>query len=179
MESHCPVNANKLWNFLRVAFFMMRRGLLSKRKLVAMEMSLLMKRGKLMIGKNLASVIASHHSTKERRPRPPPDFPIPCGLHEYEFSCSNTPNPVFLHLNKRRHSYFPCIRADASDDHDDEPRRLPSIKRAPGVPAAREGADGLTGQEVDDQAAEFIKRFYEQLKAQYRDDVGTSPLVLP
>ncbi|EHA8591177.1 hypothetical protein COCNU_scaffold035875G000010 [Cocos nucifera] len=186
MELHSPAAAKKLWNYLRIAFFMMRKGFVSKRRLV-MDMNLMMKRGKLL-GKSLGNLMFHHHA----RPRHTPSF----GLREYEFSCSNSPNPVFFHA-KRRHNYFPCLNAIA-EDPDETPARpavvLPRIEYSPQcsflsqelAPGERrsplpspfsvrisnyssedEDGDG-SGHEVDDEAEEFIRRFYEQLRAQSR-----------
>ncbi|RWW22913.1 hypothetical protein GW17_00012857 [Ensete ventricosum] len=168
MELHSHATAKKLWGYLRVAFFMMRKGFISKRKLL-MDVNLLMKRGKLL-GKSIGSLVFHHH-------HPRPDIPTfaPC---EYEFSCSNSPNPVFYHA-KRRHSYFSCLHT-VVEEADDTPRRaagdLPRIGLRTSLSSpfsdrvsnySSEEEDGLS-QEVDGEAEEFIKRFYEQLRAQSR-----------
>ena len=197
MELHSPTAAKKLWNFLRVAFFMMRKGLISKRKLV-MDMNLMMKRGKIM-GKNLGNLVFHHHH------RPPPSSSRGYGftLQEYEFSCTNSPNPVSFHA-KRRHNYFPCLNAVA-EDPDETPRpafsAVPRMIEYTPTPSpqccsslavsqelaksplrspfsvrisnfSEEDAGEILGssncEEVDDEAEQFIKRFYEQLRAQSR-----------
>ncbi|XP_021297917.1 uncharacterized protein LOC110426906 [Herrania umbratica] len=201
MEVHArtPVIAKRLWNVLRITFFMIRKGLISKRKLM-MDMNLMMKRGKLL-RKSLSNLISHHHHSK-RVTRGS------VGLQEYEFSCSNSPNPVFFHVSKRKHhNYFPCINPpeviEEEDDDDDqqhleqEPNavvlvpktpeysfnfRFDASELAPGEErspllspfsvrvsnySSEDETDGLNRQ-VDDEAEEFIKRFYEQLKAQSR-----------
>lgn len=167
---------------------MMRNGLLSKRKFISMEMSLIMKRGKLL-GKNLGNLIASHHHSKNKQLSPvSPIFAY--GFQEYEFSCENSPNPIFFHLNaKRMRSYFPCIAPAAADAEDQlriecspqcsyctpgslvngERRRSvllsPYSVRVSNYSMEDGGNDGES-HEVDSQAEEFIRRFYEQLEAQ-------------
>ncbi|KAG0476713.1 hypothetical protein HPP92_013090 [Vanilla planifolia] len=187
MELHSPPAAKRLWNYLRVAFFMLRKGLVSKRRLL-MDMNLMLKRGKLM-GKSLGNLVFHHH-------RAPPR----ChgfGIREYEFSCSNSPNPVFFHSRRTRHSYFPCLGAVAEED--ETARVVPtasSLLMLPNSPhssaaASRElslspssyspssvrgsetdestgdGSPPSTG-EVDNDAEEFIRRFHRQLRRQSR-----------
>lgn len=152
-----------------------------------MDMNLMMKRGKLL-GKSLGNLMFHHNA----RPPHTPSF----GLREYEFSCSNSPNPVFFHA-KRRHNYFPCLNA-VVEEPDETPARAavvlqrieyspqcsflsqelaPGERRSPlpspfsvrisNYSSEDEDGDG-SGHEVDDEAEEFIRRFYEQLRAQSR-----------
>lgn len=152
---------------------------MSKRKLM-LAMNLMMKRGKL-IGKSLGHLLL-HRSSGGT------------SFREHEFSCANSPNPVFFHANsKRKHSYFPCINAGGSADDEVDTKAspmlvLPRIGYSPpkctelaSTPIrspfsvqvsnfwlAEEGeGDGLSCV-VDDRAEEFIRRFYQQLQAQGR-----------
>ncbi|XP_042499922.1 uncharacterized protein LOC122078126 [Macadamia integrifolia] len=232
-----PVIGKRLWNILRIAFFMMRKGLISKRKLL-MDMNLMMKRGKLL-RKSLSNLIFHHHyhspyhNSRRRSPPSPRGFDgFRFRLHDYEFSCSNSPNPVFFHVGKRKHHYylnFPCIKnpptdqdeeSDASHSREDmevlavlpnnnnhkklphdtcspEPGcphsynfrlNAPTPDLAPGDPvllsplllspfsirisnysSEEENDAGREGNSrVDDEAEEFIRRFYEQLRMQSR-----------
>lgn len=203
MELHSPINsvmAKRLWNFLRIAFFMMRKGLISKRKLI-MDMNLMMKRGKVL-GKTLGNLMFHHHS----RSAASHGF----SMQEYEFSCSNSPNPVFFHAGKRKHhhhyfpsiAHFPCINGQDDPDEKEEPRPvilLPNIEYSPewsynlhgnasdlapgemlsstasplsirvsNYSLEEEDNDGGIKRQVDDEAEEFIRRFYEQLRIQSR-----------
>ncbi|KAK3183935.1 hypothetical protein Dsin_031221 [Dipteronia sinensis] len=106
--------AKKLWNVLRITFFMIRKGLVSKRKLI-MDMNLMMKRGKLLRKSlsNLMSYNHHHHSKHVTRGS--------FGVQEYEFSCSNSPSPVFFHVSKKRHHhYFPCINSHQVLEEEDQ-----------------------------------------------------------
>lgn len=187
--------AKRLWSFLRVAFYMMRKGLLSKRKLL-MDMNLMMKRGKVLGKKTLGNLIHHHHRSTGR------SISGGYGLREYEFSCSNSPVPVFFHAGckrKHHHHYFPCInlqeepetpppsshglpaiqlspeysfnfRNDQSPEFADLGERLISPMVSPfSVRVSNfsgvEENDGGSRQ-VDVEAEEFITKFYEQLKAQ-------------
>lgn len=199
MELHSvnSVVAKRLWNFLRISFFMMRKGLISKRKLI-MDMNLMMKRGKLF-GKTLGNLMFHHSRSAQRR-----GF----GLQEYEFSCSNSPNPVFFHVAaKRKHhhyfpsiTHFPCINAQDDPEESDEPRPvivLPKIEYSPecsynlradesdlavgeklspmvspfSVRVSNYSSDEETdcgNRQIDNEAEEFIRRFYEQIRFQSR-----------
>ncbi|OMO99255.1 hypothetical protein COLO4_13403 [Corchorus olitorius] len=213
MEVHTrtPAIAKRLWKVLRITFFMIRKGLIAKRKLM-MDMNLMMKRGKLL-RKSLSNLINSHahhhhHHSSSRRGS--------FGIQEYEFSCSNSPNPVFFHVHKQQrskhHNYFPCINPpDVIDEDqlDDDPKAVVLLPKTPDytfnfpVTAAADhinasdqfgSAEKLSPlllspfsvrvsnysseddetdiapnrSQVDDEAEEFIKRFYEQLRAQSR-----------
>ncbi|KAK7847813.1 uncharacterized protein LOC112015919 [Quercus suber] len=195
MEVHSPVIAKRLWNVLRVTFFMIRKGLISKRKLI-MDMNLMMKRGKLL-RKSLSNLMSHHHHSKNMAR-------AGYGIQEYEFSCSNSPNPVFFHVPKRKHHYFPCINAPEVLEEVEEP--LPQPQQEPKavvlVPKTPEytfnfrfdhASDFASGEkrspllspfsvrvsnyssedenegeseQVDHEAEEFIRRFYEQLRVQ-------------
>ncbi|KAJ6680292.1 hypothetical protein OIU79_019910 [Salix purpurea] len=208
MEVHPRVNsvlAKRLWNVLRVTFFMIRKGLGSKRKLI-MDMNLMMKRGKLL-RKSLSNLMSLHHHTHHHHHHHHHSRDLArgsFGLQEYEFSCSNSPNLVFFRMPKRRHHYFPCINlphevieeaqleAEESNravvtvpktpeytfnlhfDHASE--FAPGEKRSPLLSpfsvrvsdySSEDENDGGNVQ-VDDEAEEFIRRFYEQLRVQSR-----------
>ncbi|XP_058092839.1 uncharacterized protein LOC131239249 [Magnolia sinica] len=195
MEAHSPVMSGigrKLWNFLRIAFYMMRKGIISKRKLI-MDMNLMMKSRKV-IGKRGFGNLIFHQSRSAMTPR--------YGPREYEFSCSNSPNPVLFHTSKRKNHYFPCINVHDDDLDDFNEQRtpvivLPRIEYSPAYSnnSRFDGSDLAVGErlspllspfsirvsncswdeendggirQVDDEAEEFIRRFYEQLKVQSR-----------
>ncbi|OMO98539.1 hypothetical protein CCACVL1_04200 [Corchorus capsularis] len=207
MEVHTrtPAIAKRLWKVLRITFLMIRKGLIAKRKLM-MDMNLMMKRGKLL-RKSLSNLISHHHHHSSSRRG---SF----GIQEYEFSCSNSPNPVFFHVHKQRkhNNYFPCINApDVIEEQldDIDPKAVVLLPKTPDhytfnfpITAADHinasdqfgSGDKLSPlllspfsvrvsnysseddetdiapnrSQVDDEAEEFIKRFYEQLRAQSR-----------
>lgn len=194
MELHSPAAAKRLWKFFRVAFFLMRKGLISKRKLL-MDMNLMMKRGKIM-GKNLGNLVFHPHHNHHR-----PSRGYGFSLQEYEFSCTTSPNPVFFHA-KRRHNYFPCLNSVIEGDETPRPTvSVPRIEYSPSpcsglsqelasgenkspLPSnspfsvrvsnysseleAETGEAASNSLEVDDEAEDFIRRFYEQLQVQSR-----------
>ncbi|WCJ40275.1 hypothetical protein M5689_021204 [Euphorbia peplus] len=190
MEVHPRVNsalAKRLWNVVRVSFFMLRKSFISKRKLI-MDMNLMMKRGKLL-RKSVANILSKNSGGTSY------------GLQEYEFSCSNSPNPVFFHPQKRKHHYFPCINLPevveeeeiSDENHNMAMIMLPKTpeysfnlhldtsdfasgdqKRSPSPFSVRisnyssEEEIDAGENRVDDEAEDFIKRFYEQLRNQSR-----------
>ena len=195
MEVHSPVIAKRLWNVLRVTFFMLRKGLISKRKFI-MDMNLMMKRGKLL-RKSLSNLMSHHHHSKNVAR-------AGFGIQEYEFSCSNSPNPVFFHVPKRKHHYFPCINPPEVIEEEEplpEPQEPKAVVLVPKTPeytfnfrfdhasdfapgekhspllspfsvrvsnySSEDENEGGNGQ-VDHEAEEFIRRFYEQLRVQSR-----------
>ena len=195
MEVHSPVIAKRLWNVLRVSFFMVRKGLISKRKFI-MDMNLMMKRGKLL-RKSLSNLMSHHHHSKNVAR-------AGFGIQEYEFSCSNSPNPVFFHVPKRKHHYFPCINPPEVIEEEEplpEPQEPKAVVLVPKTPeytfnfrfdhasdfapgekhspllspfsvrvsnySSEDENEGGNGQ-VDHEAEEFIRRFYEQLRVQSR-----------
>ncbi|KAL5700525.1 hypothetical protein ACHQM5_025957 [Ranunculus cassubicifolius] len=180
------VIAKRVWNYLRIAYFMMRKGLISKRKLV-MDINMMMKRGKLM-RKTLGNLMFHHHNHRSRGVTTRGGF----RLQDYEFSCSNSPNPVFFHSSKRKHHYFPCISSPTPSHYEDSPVvMLPRIEYSPEPEHSCDFALGERfeaspfavrisnyssdediveedDKQVDDDAEEFIRRFYEQLRTQSR-----------
>ncbi|XP_031490688.1 uncharacterized protein LOC116257832 [Nymphaea colorata] len=195
MEINSGTRAKRLWNLLRVAFLMVRKGFTPKRKLV-MDLNLMMKRGKLF-GRSFRSIVFPHRAPAFRG----------FGPQDYEFSCTNSPDPLFFHggagsaTKRKLHYYFPslpCINpphADDSDDHvivnrpqfdmsnsdlsslldpidlADGEKISPAISPLPIVissyyPSEDDEYDAT--DPVDEKAEEFIARFYEQLRSQGR-----------
>lgn len=194
MEIHSPVNhvsAKRLWNVLRIAFFMMRKGLISKRKML-MDMHLMLERGKVY-GKSLRNSVL-HHSKAGNNAHGG------LGLHDYEFSCSNS--PAIFNMAKRKHHYFPthilhfpCIHPHQAE-RKEEPNtivlpkldlsneyfskdcldhsNLPAVHKLSPLlsPLCRRISNACGAEDndhqVDRDADEFISTFYEQLKVQNR-----------
>uniref|UniRef100_A0A0D6R3S4 Uncharacterized protein n=1 Tax=Araucaria cunninghamii TaxID=56994 RepID=A0A0D6R3S4_ARACU len=181
------VSAKRFWNVLRIAFFMIRKGLISKRRML-MDMHVMMKRGKVY-GKSLGNLMF-HHSRGNNHG---------VGLREYEFSCSNSPAPVLFHVPRKKFQihmpHFPCIHPHPiEEDKEEDPNAFvfPQLdyngeyftkdcldqKDLPGPdklspmlsPLSRRisiySEDEDNDHRVDRQAEEFIARFYEQLRMQ-------------
>jgi hypothetical protein len=176
MEVHtAPAAAERAWSYLRAVFFMARKGVLSNKRKLFISMHLLMKRR----NKAVASLLSHHHHALRCR--------------DYEFSCSNSPDPPGGSSSRRRHAYFPCLGAVAEEDEFPvaaaSPSPLARIEYSPSSPGllTRELAPGEEysasspgafsvrvssyssedeGAAVDDAAEEFIRRFYDQLRRQ-------------
>ncbi|XP_073013660.1 uncharacterized protein [Typha latifolia] len=158
--------AKRLWSTsMRIAFFMMRKGLISKRKLM-MDFNLIVEKGKLF---------KNHFISRSKPLQYGPGF----GIREYEFSCSNSPNPMLFNSTshrRRRRNFFSCFDPGVFEDYSSQcvygsalvekptPLFSPLSVRVSDYSSEDEG-DELR-HEVDDKAEEFIKRFYEQLRAQ-------------
>ncbi|KAM2407470.1 hypothetical protein ACFX1X_026645 [Malus domestica] len=200
VEPSPPVVAKKLWNLVRIAFFMLRKSL-SKSKLIV-DLHLMLKRGKLA-GKAIANNLMLHHNSAfSCHSNVALSFVTP---REYEFSCSNSPAVHNLfHFNKRNkhhNHYFP--KATSAYQYDDVSTMsavqkvlemlnneiaveasplvtLPGFGKSPMVrqlritdspfPLKDEG-----DSQVDREAEEFIKRFYKDLRLQKRSAALESP----
>lgn len=218
MEIHSPVVAKRLWNVLRITFIMIRKGLVSKTKLM-MDMNFMTNRGRLL-RKSFTNFMSqqhhhshSHSNSNSAGKSTRGGF----GIQEYyEFSCSNSPincNPVFSHVpkhNKHNCYYFPCINhrqaaeMEDEDPDDHEPKAVAFVHKTPDYPfnlrfdhdqkpspmlslfavrisnysseeneidnnnnnSNNNAAAATSGLRVDDEAEEFIRKFYKQLRLQ-------------
>ncbi|KAF6145502.1 hypothetical protein GIB67_039665 [Kingdonia uniflora] len=189
MEIYSPIIAKRLWNFLKV-YFMMRKGLNSKRRFV-IDVNSLMKKSNLLM-KTIKICMPRRHSRNVIHGG--------FGLQQYDFSCSNSP-PGFFHVANHKHRYFPCI--NSQDDHEEVgessaviplPKNFQSSPEylqefqfgmpnlAPGEKLSQpvssfsvrvsnyssEDENVSGNRQVDDNAKEFIRMFYEQLRLQNR-----------
>ncbi|KAJ1388751.1 hypothetical protein SESBI_38842 [Sesbania bispinosa] len=196
MEGNIPVLTKKVWNILRVAFFMLRKGV-SKGKIM-MDLNMTLKRRGKLAGKAITNLMFHHHagSTSSRRSHDDPTLQF-SAAREYEFSCSNTPN---LFNKRHRHNhFFACAHAPATLDDDavtvnavkavlemlnknegTVSPALPGFGRSPMVrqlrvtdspfpmPTNSSGSEieEEKDNQVDKAAEEFIKRFYMELRKQ-------------
>ncbi|WMV57588.1 hypothetical protein MTR67_050973 [Solanum verrucosum] len=177
-EQNLPVIAKKFWNIVRIAFFMLRKGI-SKRKLM-LDLNLIMKRGKIVSKAAIQNLM--FHSGRDK------NLPFSPQHNEYEFSCSNTPNfqlPSFNFNKKNKRT------ATHEDDvivvnaavmkalemiHESETASpganyLPGFGRTPMVRQLRVtdspfplNAEG--DSHVDEAAEAFISKFYRNLRWQ-------------
>ncbi|XP_004241748.1 uncharacterized protein [Solanum lycopersicum] len=180
MDQKLPVIAKKFWKIVRVAYFMLRKGLSSKRKLM-FDLNLLMKRGKIAGKAAFQNLMFQGHNNDNH-------------VHQstskeyYEFSCSNSPSfHLPFNLNKRinKHNH----NAVSVTEHDDVSMMnaavlkalemlqsetaspaLPGFGRTPTVRQLRitdspfPADNGEIISHVDEKADEFISRFYRDLR---------------
>ncbi|GJU30801.1 retrovirus-related pol polyprotein from transposon TNT 1-94 [Tanacetum coccineum] len=150
------VITKKVWNLMRVIFFMLKKGI-SKAKIMA-DLNMMIKRGKIA-GKPTSS------------------------SNEYEFSCNNTPPyPLSLfsyhkrHQNNRTYSSNsnPPLAVQDSDDIVINSAVLKALEKmtikamSTPLPAFGEspfqGANSREDGHVDEAADKFIRRFYNDLR---------------
>ncbi|KAK8519727.1 hypothetical protein V6N13_104843 [Hibiscus sabdariffa] len=109
MEENLPVTAKRAWSIVKAVLFMMKRGILSKPKFMV-HLHLLLKRGKIATSK----AMLHHHQVSSSS----------SAAHEYQFSCTNTPNYIFpfnLATKKKTsyyHHFFACTHAPPTHDED-------------------------------------------------------------
>ncbi|XP_073294629.1 uncharacterized protein [Primulina huaijiensis] len=188
MEQKMPIIAKKFWKILRVAYFMLRKGI-SKGKILA-DLNLMLKRGKIA-GKLEAihKLMFHHHHSSAADSTHHRHLSFPTPLNEYEFSCSNTPaHPTFhlpsFHLNKRKHSKAAAPEPPPALDEDLVAEALEIFTSATSSPALPGfGPSPVVRQlrvtdspyplreieednHVDEDAEEFIAKFYNDLKQQ-------------
>ncbi|XP_054785339.1 uncharacterized protein LOC129291825 [Prosopis cineraria] len=195
MESSIPI-AKRVWNLVRVAFFMLRKGI-SKGKLL-MDLNMMLKRRRKIAGKAISNLMFHHHHHHHHDGSSHHQF---SGQHEYEFSCSNTPNNFFFSIggSKRHHHsrhphhhnhslFFACAHEPPTQDDEvvvkavlemlnnevmvEASPALPGFGRSPMVRQLRVTdspfplRDTDGDHQVDKAAEEFIKKFYKELKNQ-------------
>ena len=184
MEQSIPEIARKIWHIMRVAFFMLRKGI-CKRKIL-MDLNMMMKRGKIA-GKALNNLLFHHHHNTSYG-----------GSHlsysqEYEFSCSNTPlyRQYFTthkrkthHHNRHCHQYEAAV-ADLDINGVFEMMDTVAVEASPILPGLGFGRSPMVRQlritdspflvqnadedsHVDEAAEEFIQKFYSQLMQQQK-----------
>lgn len=193
MEQNLPVIGKRIWSILRVVFFMVRKGL-CKRKLLV-DLNMMLKRGRIAGGKALDNLIHHHHHHHHSSRHHISSYVAP---HDYEFSCSNTPNytfPFHISSSKRKNNFFGCAHAPKTLDDDvvavnavkvvlemlnnervvEASPALPGFGRSPFVRPLRITDSPFPLKDVDEDngyvdkaAEEFIQRFYKELKNQKR-----------
>ncbi|GMI77985.1 hypothetical protein like AT1G52140 [Hibiscus trionum] len=127
MEQNLPVISKRVWSIVRAVLFMMRKGFLSKKKLMV-DLNMALKRGKIASAKAIGNLMFHHH--KDHRQVSPSSFTAvskAAAVQEYEFSCSNTPNYIFPFNHKKKngtnsnnyyHQLFACVHAPPTHDDD-------------------------------------------------------------
>ncbi|WCJ42547.1 hypothetical protein M5689_023347 [Euphorbia peplus] len=182
MDAKTPEVAKKLWNIVRIVFFMMRKGI-SKSRLMG-DLNLMLKRGNKLAGKAIGNLIFNHHNSSfSCRSGDALSFVSP---REYEFSCSNSPAFHPFHGgHKRKHLHFPKyddVSTVAAVQRMLEmlnnevveaasPMVFPGFGKSPMVRQLRITDSPFPlkddgDAQVDVAADAFIKKFYKDLKSQ-------------
>ncbi|XP_031105142.1 uncharacterized protein LOC116010027 [Ipomoea triloba] len=189
--SNFPVVAKKFWSFVRTALLMLRKGIISKTKLM-LDINLVLKRGKIAGKTAIHNLMLFHHahhlsssSTAAALRRSSYTATHPS---EYEFSCRDSPAyhlPFSLHKKSKHHhappTYEDILAANAVVKaleilHSETASpALPGFGRTPVVRQLRITDSPFPIREVDEndhvnEAAEaFISKFYNTLRRQSAD----------
>ncbi|XP_057518886.1 uncharacterized protein LOC130799703 [Amaranthus tricolor] len=207
MEQNITMLSKKVWNIVRVAIYMIRKGLCKKK--IFMDLNMIMKRGKI-VGKALKNLIFHHHHHQNHlvlasRGIVGGASNFPYDGREYEFSCSNT--PLYHHFfNNRKKSHVqnnaqyyipsPMPLEEADNVTIEEVNKMlemmlsnehvittSGLAASPTLPGLGFGQSPMVRQlqitdspfstqytndnkYVDQEAEDFIKNFYFQLKQQ-------------
>ncbi|XP_010535184.1 PREDICTED: uncharacterized protein LOC104810538 [Tarenaya hassleriana] len=107
--------SKKIWNMIRFVIFMLKKGV-SKHKLVV-DLNVMLKRGKNLMFHSRRRVPAADANAVSAALQTQP--------HEYEFSCSNTPNFTFpFHIaSKSKKSLFACVQTPETLDDENAAAR--------------------------------------------------------
>ncbi|KAH7856771.1 hypothetical protein Vadar_005448 [Vaccinium darrowii] len=180
-QTNVPVVvAKRLWNIVRVMYYMLRKGI-SKRKLIV-DLNAMLKRGKV-VGKaaihNL--VFLHHHSSASNLHSHDGHLSVTAPHDEYEFSCSDSPVHFPFHLISKRNKHRSGALSNAPEIDDDiltastvkKVLEMPGFGRSPVVrqlrimdsPGPSRDVGDVDGH-VDEAAEEFIERFYSNLRKQ-------------
>ncbi|KAL8465974.1 hypothetical protein ACS0TY_035182 [Phlomoides rotata] len=181
MEQKLPIIAKKFWKIVRVAYFMLRKGI-SKAKLLS-DLNMMMKRSKIAGKAAIHNLVHHHHHAATAAAEPQISYPVP--LDEYEFSChKSTAFSAFrlpFHLNKRKKSRSPPPTISEDESFAEAVEMASSVAQSPALPGfgrtptVRQlritdspfplmeiGGDN----HVDEAAEKFIMKFYTALKKQ-------------
>ncbi|KAL8102463.1 uncharacterized protein LOC141679265 [Apium graveolens] len=187
-EPSSPVVAKKLWNTVRIVFYMLRKGV-PKSKLMV-DIHLMLKRGKLA-SKNISDLMLQHHYPTT----------LSCGStdvamslvypREYEFSCSNSPvYPSYNSKRKHRHHHHHHHHRQSDEESNvseieaSPMMHLPGFGRSPMVrqtrvtdsPYLKKDVEENNVYQVDKEAEDFIMKFYmDQWKQQKMIESSPSP----
>ncbi|KAL7134828.1 hypothetical protein ABFS83_11G051400 [Erythranthe nasuta] len=185
-----PQKAKKLWNIVRIMFYIMRKSI-SKSKILMLDLTTLLKRGKIA-SKSLAGNLMLHRHYSALTCRSEDANTSFFSPREYEFSCSNTPISATAasshnsnkHKNHNHHAaaeelkimhkvfdilnrYDAIGHASPPSSTLSEPDRHRQLKTMDSPSVATRDTEGAHHQ-VDKDAEEFIKKFYKDLKNQKR-----------
>ncbi|KAI3447027.1 hypothetical protein Pfo_003692 [Paulownia fortunei] len=193
IEKSPPEIAKKLWNIVRIVFYMMRKSIAKSKIMVDLHM--LLKRGKLA-SKAIGNLMLHHHHNYYsaltcRSNDINMSFVSP---REYEFSCSNSPVYPSYHSKRKNnhhrhqaeehkvmHKVFDIL--NRYDVVEASPlTTLPGFGHSPMVRQLRVTDSPFMNKDAEDQnhqvdkdAEEFIKKFYKDLKNQKRIAALESP----
>ncbi|XP_047962091.1 uncharacterized protein LOC125206920 [Salvia hispanica] len=184
MEQNLPIIAKKFWSIVKVAYFMLRKGI-SKSNLLS-DLNMMMKRGKIAGKAAMHNLLFNHHlhgcacgrGRGAAAQEPQLNSYSATQVAEYEFSCSRSPAfRLPFHLGKRK-SGSPR-RPSEGELWEAAVEMASSVAPSPALPGfGRAAAVRVTDSpfpvreieeedhRVDEAAEKFITKFYRDLKKQ-------------
>ncbi|KAG6395780.1 hypothetical protein SASPL_141906 [Salvia splendens] len=178
MEQNLPIIAKKFWSIVKVAYFMLRKGI-SKSNLLS-DLNMMMKRGKIAGKAAMHNLLFNHHHHGGRgrgAAAQEPQLSYSARGAEYEFSCSRSPAfRLPFHLGKRKSSS--PRGASEGEMWEAAVEMASSAAPSPALPGlGRAAAVRVTDSpfpvreieedhRVDEAAEKFITKFYRDLKKQ-------------
>ncbi|KAL1538315.1 hypothetical protein AAHA92_27075 [Salvia divinorum] len=172
MEQNLPIIAKKFWSIVKVAYFMLRKGI-SKSNLLS-DLNMMMKRGKIAGKAAMHNLLFNHHhhhhGCRSAAAAQEPQLSYPVPPTEYEFRCSSSPAfRLPFHLGKRKSS----PRRPSEGELWAAVETASSVAPSPALPGFGRVADSPfplreieEDHRVDEAAEKFITKFYRDLKKQ-------------
>ncbi|KAJ6824359.1 uncharacterized protein M6B38_382790 [Iris pallida] len=192
-KNNPKASAKRLWSILRAVYYMLKEGIARHRLVVDLKLHILLERGKAVAGRSIPSLDGLSCSYVD----PAKSYYDP---REVEFSCSNTPFYAPKRRLSKQHRCcdykdhvaavaraFEMLNSEALAPGEEgsaavtpSPMGIRRFRNSPAVvrkvrvtdspfPLVEEGEEGSY---VDEEAEEFIKRFYEQLRLQNKSLLG-------
>jgi len=167
--------AKRLWHIIRVLYYMLRKSVSKHKLMIGLNLHLLLERSKIA-GKAIGNLLSAFHHHHHHHHDHGESFSV---YREIEFSCSNTPFQAVKRKGKRHCGYeshdhvsaiaeaFEILNSEAlADDNLNAMMSSPTprARQLRGEEEEEEEEEG--GSQVDREAEEFIRRFYEQLRLQ-------------
>ncbi|KAI3841948.1 hypothetical protein MKX03_032621 [Papaver bracteatum] len=197
--NNTKIVAKRLWNILRLVFFMIRRGISKNNKQFMFHLHSIMSKRNKVASKVIANLMIFHHHQNSNSQVS--SFKIP---RHYEFSCSNSPA---IHMSNGKHKMrgVNLSFSDSTMVEEDDITTVSAVHKllemlnnevmtesggstmpSPYLPGFGFGRSPVVRQlritdspfplrdnvvdesecHVDEDAEEFIERFYEQLRLQ-------------
>ncbi|GFQ06930.1 hypothetical protein PHJA_002837000 [Phtheirospermum japonicum] len=171
MEQNLPIVAKKFWNIVRVIYFMLRKGIISKGKLLA-DLNTIMKRGKIAGKAAVHNLMMFHHH----------HIAAAAGRRSHDRRLSFPADDFHLSKRSKNHSALAPSSVDGELVSAALEMMIGSAAASPALPGfgrtpmvrqlritdspfpMREVEEG--NYHVDEAAEEFIVRFYKDLKRQ-------------
>ena len=182
MEQNLPIITKKVWNMVRFAFFMLRKGI-CKKKILLNYLNLMMKKGMIASKVALNNLIFHHYHHHHLRNPASRAGPVENSPYRYDVATATPPMTNKKNYQyKQGEVYYSCMSSpnfEANDDEDLEeiyktmesmlPKKNSGFMvrqvRVTDSPFPLQN-DGFYDPRVDEAADEFIKRFYFKIKNQ-------------